>query len=82
MRPWGNHSRYDAFGRLAVEYGTTEASGTRYLTGDHLGSTRVVVDLAGVIQKCYDYLPFWEALRICQRRCKNPHSAGRKFPTP
>jgi YD repeat-containing protein len=36
---------YDAFGQLAAEYGgTSSLSGTRYLTADHLGSTRLVTD--------------------------------------
>ena len=51
---------YDAAGKLAVEYGPQGDAGTRYLTADHLGSTRVVVDGSGAVQQCNDYLPFGE----------------------
>jgi RHS repeat-associated protein len=51
---------YDAQGQLAAEYGAATDSGTNYLTGDHLGSTRLVTDANGVIKKCYDYFPFGE----------------------
>ncbi|HKS30537.1 MAG TPA: RHS repeat-associated core domain-containing protein [Pyrinomonadaceae bacterium] len=37
-------------------------SGTRYLTADHLGSTRVVTDAAGVVKERHDYLPFGEEI--------------------
>src|SRR5260370_25378814 len=52
---------YDAFGQLAAEYGqATESAGTRYLTADSLGSTRlespVSPTAANVIN--FDYLPF------------------------
>jgi YD repeat-containing protein len=41
---------YDAFGQLAAEYGgANPLTGTRYLTADHLGSTRLVTDAAGVL---------------------------------
>jgi RHS repeat-associated protein len=54
---------YDAFGQLAAEYGgTNPLSGTRYLTADHLGSTRLVTDAAGGSQQCSDYFPFGEEL--------------------
>src|SRR6185369_10742009 len=54
---------YDAFGNLAAEYGGPPApSGTQYVTGDHLGSTRLVTDSSGVVAKCYDYLPFGEEI--------------------
>jgi RHS repeat-associated protein len=51
---------YDAQGQLAAEFGPSSDSGTRYLTADHLGSTRVITDSSGVAQKCYDYYPFGE----------------------
>jgi RHS repeat-associated protein len=51
---------YDAQGQLAAEYGPSADTGTRYLTADHLGSTRVITDSSGVAQKCYDYYPFGE----------------------
>jgi RHS repeat-associated protein len=53
---------YDAQGRLSAEYGGTGQSGVRYLTGDHLGSTRVVTDGSGTVEQCLDYLPFGELL--------------------
>jgi RHS repeat-associated protein len=49
---------YDAQGRLAAEYGPASDSGTRYLTGDHLGGTRLLTDHSGNVVKCYDYYPF------------------------
>lgn len=49
---------YDAQGQLAAEYGPASDSGTRYVTADHLGSTRVLTDASGVVTKCYDYYPF------------------------
>ena len=51
---------YDAQGQLAAEYGAATDAGTRYLTADHLGSTRVETDAGGVVKKCYDYYPFGE----------------------
>ncbi|MEQ1949576.1 MAG: RHS repeat-associated core domain-containing protein [Bryobacteraceae bacterium] len=53
---------YDPFGNLAQEYGPSTDSGTKYITADHLGSTRLVTDSAGAVSKCYDYLPFGEEL--------------------
>jgi YD repeat-containing protein len=60
---------YDAFGKLAAEYAVgTAPSGapqsecsTCYLTVDHLGSTRVLWDPAGVKGR-YDYMPFGDAI--------------------
>jgi len=53
---------YDANGSLAAEYGnaTYPVSGTVYLTGDHLGSTRVVTSANGTVLARYDYAPFGE----------------------
>ncbi|MGH8245541.1 MAG: hypothetical protein ACREUU_03815, partial [Gammaproteobacteria bacterium] len=53
---------YDAQGSLAAEYGVANEGGVQYLTGDHLGSTRLVTDAWGVPARCYDYLPFGEEL--------------------
>jgi RHS repeat-associated protein len=48
---------YDAFGSLAAEYnGTQAATGTQYVTMDHLGSTRLVMGSTG--NERHDYLPF------------------------
>ena len=50
---------YDGFGRLGAEYGgPVEDSGTRYLTADHLGSTRLVTDGSGNAVRRNDYFPF------------------------
>ncbi|MCW5981049.1 MAG: hypothetical protein KIT09_23405, partial [Bryobacteraceae bacterium] len=53
---------YDAFGQLAAEYSSQapEESGRRYVTVDHLGSTRVVTDGSGAVASRHDYLPFGE----------------------
>lgn len=62
---------YDAGGRLLEEYATAVpggGGGTSYLTGDHLGSTRVVTDAAGNVKARHDYLPFGEEI---------PSTAGR-----
>jgi len=53
---------YDPFGNLAQEYGPSTDSGLKYITTDHLGSTRLVTDSSGAAWKCYDYLPFGEEL--------------------
>ncbi|MCX6620776.1 MAG: RHS repeat-associated core domain-containing protein, partial [Acidobacteria bacterium] len=53
---------YDAFGQLAAEYSTVAPaeSGRRYVTADHLGSTRAITDTSAtpVLTSCLDYLPF------------------------
>ncbi len=54
---------YDAFGKLAAEYGGTPSPNqTEYLTADHLGSTRLVTKADGTRDRCYDYLPFGEEI--------------------
>ena len=55
---------YDAMGLLVAEYGTPSAadSGTKYISIDHLGSTRLVTDTAQNQEICYDYLPFGELI--------------------
>jgi RHS repeat-associated protein len=56
---------YDAFGRLAGQYGRATAdqrTGVQYLTGDHLGSTRVVTAGNAAVVARHDYLPFGEEL--------------------
>jgi RHS repeat-associated protein len=56
---------YDAFGKLAAEYGAQSASSpcvTCYLTTDTLGSTRMVTDENGVAVARYDYLPFGQEI--------------------
>ncbi|MEQ1884401.1 MAG: RHS repeat-associated core domain-containing protein [Bryobacteraceae bacterium] len=54
---------YDPFGNLAQEYAPAPTdTGTKYITADHLGSTRLVTTSAGAADKCYDYLPFGEEI--------------------
>lgn len=53
----------DGMGRLGAEYGAAPAAaGTRYVTADHLGSTRVVSDQSGVVTARCDYSRFGETL--------------------
>lgn len=56
---------YDAFGKLVAEYCSPAGTcgtmiGVRYVTTDHLGSTRVVTDEAAQVLARHDYLPFGE----------------------
>ncbi len=55
---------YDAQGQLAAEYGglTNPLAGTTYLTGDHLGSTRLVTNANSIPIQRFDYAPFGEEL--------------------
>jgi RHS repeat-associated protein len=56
---------YNASSQLIAEYATEQPQGeggTRYLTSDHLGSTRLVTDSSGNVKARYDYLPFGEEL--------------------
>jgi RHS repeat-associated protein len=56
---------YDAQGQLAAEYGPAVENpdgGRRFLTADHLGSTRLVTDASGNDVVRYDYLPFGEEI--------------------
>jgi RHS repeat-associated protein len=56
---------YDAAGQLAAEYSTagpTDA-GTSYLSDDHLGSTRLIMN-ATTGNKPFDYRPFGEELLV------------------
>jgi RHS repeat-associated protein len=54
---------YSAAGQLAAEYGPYGGGGgTRYVTRDHLGSTRVTTSPLGTVTARLDYLPFGEQL--------------------
>jgi YD repeat-containing protein len=58
---------YDAFGQLAAEYSNpaeliAPACGTCYLSGDHLGSTRMVTDTGAHVIARHDFLPFGEEI--------------------
>jgi RHS repeat-associated protein len=61
---------YDAFGQLSAEYSTGAAVtvGRRFLTVDHLGSTRVVTDegSAATVVERRDYFPFGEEIPSTQ----------------
>lgn len=59
----GRGVQYNAAGELAAEYGgPAQTPGTRYLTTDHLGSTRLVTDASGNVLSRHDYLPFGEEI--------------------
>jgi RHS repeat-associated protein len=53
---------YDLNGNLVAEYSNTAAagSGTKFITADALGSTRVVTDANQNVLARFDYLPFGE----------------------
>jgi len=58
---------YDAMNQLIAEYGTPSAvdTGTKYVSVDHLGSTRLVTDTSSPTPNqeiCYDFLPFGELI--------------------
>lgn len=59
---------YEASGELAAEYGVSSGtSGPEFLTGDHLGSVRLVTDGAGAVKQRRDYGPFGEELETASR---------------
>jgi RHS repeat-associated protein len=54
---------YDGSGSLAQEIGgSPQTSGVRYLTADHLGTTRVITDGAKAVKARCDYMPFGQVL--------------------
>ena len=55
---------YNVGGQLLAEFGGTapDRPGTRYLTPDHLGSTRVVTGEDQSVLSRHDYLPFGEEI--------------------
>ena len=55
---------YNAAGQLVAEYTNPwrQETGTRYLTADHLGSTRVVTGEDQSVLSRHDYLPFGEEI--------------------
>jgi YD repeat-containing protein len=70
---------YDAFGNLAAEYGgTAAATGTQYLTADHLGSTRLITNTAGAEPRCIDYFPFGEEIPRPGVTCYTPTTEPRQ----
>ena len=57
---------YNVLGQLVAEFGGTapDRPGTRYLTSDHLGSTRVVTGEDQSVLSRHDYLPFGEEIEV------------------
>jgi RHS repeat-associated protein len=58
---------YNALGQLIAEYEDQLPPGsaeTRYISMDHLGSTRVVTDSSGYVIARHDYLPFGEEIPV------------------
>ncbi len=57
---------YNVLGQLVAEFGGTapDRPGTRYLTPDHLGSTRVVTGEGQSVLSRHDYLPFGEEIEV------------------
>jgi RHS repeat-associated protein len=54
---------YDAQGQLAAEYGPpAPTGGVRYVSVDHLGSTRLLTKGSGALAERHDYQPFGEEL--------------------
>jgi len=55
---------YDAFDHLTAEYSANAptTAATNFLTGDHLGSIRVVTDKSGNVVSRHDHLPFGEEI--------------------
>ena len=56
---------YNALGQLAAEYSSAAfsgAGGTSYVSGDHLGSTRLVINPDNTVRSRHDYLPFGEEI--------------------
>lgn len=55
---------YDIFGQLISEYGGASdgTSGVRFLTGDHQGSIRAVMDGSGTVLARHDFTPWGEEL--------------------
>jgi RHS repeat-associated protein len=77
---------YDAMGQLAAEYGPNAATGAspgvRYLSQDHLGSTRLTTTSAGAVERNYDYLPFGEEIGAGWAGRSGSFSAGTYPSTP
>jgi RHS repeat-associated protein len=76
---------YDALGQLAAEYGSADDTGTKYVTWDALGSTRLET-MAGAsgpfVWQNYDYMPFGEELGVGTGGRDTSFSAGTYPSTP
>lgn len=58
---------YNAMGQLVAEYDTSAqqgAGGTRYLTGDNLGTPRIITGSDGTVKARHDYMPFGEEIGL------------------
>ena len=57
---------YNALGQLVAEYSNQASggSGISYLTGDHLGNTRIVTGSEKEVKSRHDYLPFGEEINL------------------
>jgi RHS repeat-associated protein len=66
---------YDPYGNLAQEYGPPTDTGTKYLTSDALGSTRLVTTSTGTMESSYDFLPFGDEIE------SGTAGRGATFPT-
>jgi uncharacterized protein RhaS with RHS repeats len=54
---------YDAFGKLVMDDGgSSETTNLQYFHQDHLGSTRLLTNGAGLVTRRYDYRPFGATL--------------------
>lgn len=77
---------YDAQGQLAAEYATSAPPAlcaTCWFTADHLGSTRMLTDSNGVVQRRYDFLPFGEEIQAgINGRGGPPYEGGTELTTP
>jgi RHS repeat-associated protein len=76
---------YDAQGQLAAEYSTSAPPAlcaTCWLTADHLGSTRMLTDSNGVVQRRYDFLPFGEEIPQGINGRTAPYETGLQVTTP
>ncbi len=58
---------YNATGQMVAEYDNSAqqgAGGTSYLTGDNLGTPRIITGSGGAVKARHDYLPFGEELGL------------------
>ncbi len=73
---------YDAMGKLAAEYSTavnTSPCATCYLSADHLGTPRLVVDGSANLIGRHDYLPFGEEIAAGQAGRNTQWGPGNDF---
>ena len=56
----GNLKKEYASGGITIEPTAVNSNGTQYVSGDHLGSPRVITNSSGSIVSRHDYMPFGE----------------------